>query len=83
MTVLDTQTTRRKFVTRLGLGAGGVMLLDGGGRALADSQAPLPPSTDAKDLSTFGFMFPICRRLGQTAIPTLLDLPRFPGQLSA
>src|SRR5215467_2848341 len=55
----------RRDLMRLGLGAGGaVVLLAQGGRALAQpmpqpgSLDDLPPTTSSSQLSHFGFMFP-------------------------
>jgi Animal haem peroxidase len=54
----------RRALLRLGLGAGGaVVLLANGGRALAGTTAPvvktpLPPTTSNAQLGHFGFMFP-------------------------
>ena len=50
---------RRTFLGR-GIGTlGAVYLLDGEGRGLGSAAAAtLPPTTDANDLSSFGFMFP-------------------------
>jgi hypothetical protein len=63
--VANTDLKRRAFLRRVGIGVGGVgavTLLPGGGRALAaaipQQAAGLPPTTDPKDLSQFGFMFP-------------------------
>jgi Animal haem peroxidase len=60
--------TRRQFLTRLGIGAGGVCVLAHGGRALAGPSSDLhallladdglPVTTDRANLSHFGRMFP-------------------------
>jgi hypothetical protein len=53
-------TTRRQFLAGTAATAAGIILLDGGGRALAQTAAkpPLPPTTSNANLAHFGFMFP-------------------------
>jgi len=69
-----TPISRRAFLGR-GIGTlGAVYFLDGGGRALASAPAPattLPPTTDPRDLSSFGFMFPRLRPFRPDADPNV------------
>jgi hypothetical protein len=69
--------TRRGFLGGAGALVGGAVLLRGGGRALAATTVtdpgPLPPTTDTKDLSTFGFMFPGLPRLAPDPDPGVVQ----------
>jgi hypothetical protein len=66
--------SRREFMRRFGIGSGAVLLLKGGGRALSSPAAMrhaveldssgIPVTTDAANLSHFGFMFPGLKPFG-------------------
>ena len=88
MTMTPAGTRRRDFLARVGLGAGGaVVLLSQGGRALAspaaashavelDTVTGLPATTSKAHLSHFGRMFPHLTRYGDgfTSSQVLADL---------